>query len=292
MSKRQVLKSGLKATMAAAMSASLAPVLAGCNTLSLFNTFTPKDGNIRRVAHSVAYGDDPRQAYDVYAPQDATTSSLPLLVFFYGGNWASGSRTDYVWMAHALASMGYVVVVPDYRLVPEVHYPAFVEDCAAAVRHIVAHASDYDANPSRLALMGHSAGAYNAAMLVLDPRYLTGVPVTALVGVSGPYDFYPFNVAASRDAFGQWPHPEETQPLTYARRVDTRILLMQSRADTIVGTHNAVNLEAKLKTAGDDVRLKLYDRLSHQDMAAMFSIPFRGKGSGYADVKAFLKETL
>ncbi len=270
----------------------IASALAACNTLSLFNTFTPKEGNVRRIAHDVAFGDDPRQRYDVYAPTNAKTAALPLLVFFYGGNWASGSKADYVWMAHALVAMGYVVALPDYRIVPAVHYPAFLDDGALAVKHILAHAADYDADPSRLALMGHSAGAYNAMMLTLDPRYLGEVKISATVGVSGPYDFYPFDVAASRDAFGQWPHPAETQPITYARKLDTHILLLQSRADTIVGIHNAVNLDARLKAAGDDVRLKLYDGLSHQDMAAVYSLPFRHKGSIYADTQAFLHETL
>ena len=270
----------------------IASALAACNTLSLFNTFTPKESDVRRIAQNVAYGDDPRQYYDVYAPTDAKTSGLPILVFFYGGNWAMGSKEDYVWMAYALAAMGYVVVLPDYRLVPQVRYPGFLDDGALAIKHILANAATYDADPSRLALMGHSAGAYNAAMLTLDPRYLGDTKVSAFVGVSGPYDFYPFDVPASRDAFGHWPHPAETQPVTYARKLDTHILLLQSRADRIVGTRNAMNLEAKLKAFGDDVHVKLYDGLSHQDMAAAFSLPFRNKGSLYGDVKAFLAANL
>lgn len=266
----------------------LASALAACNTLSLFNTFTPKENNVRRIARNVVFGNDARQHYDVYAPTNAKTSALPILVFFYGGNWAMGSKDDYAWMGHALAAMGYVVVLPDYRLVPTVRYPTFLEDGALAVKHVLAHAADYDADPTRMALMGHSAGAYNAAMLTLDPRYLGDTKVSALVGVSGPYNFYPFDVPASRDAFGQWPNPMETQPVTYARHMDTHFLLMQSRADRIVGTQNAVHLDEKLRAAGDNVQLKLYDGLSHQDMAAAFSLPFRNKGPLYGDVKSFL----
>ncbi len=265
--------------------------LAACNTLSIFNAVTPKDRNVRRIARDVAYADRPRRSYDVYAPTNAQ-APLPLLVYFYGGGWDSGSKDDYVWMAHALASMGYVVAVPDYRVVPQVHYPDFLKDCAAAVKHVVAHAADYGADAGRLALMGQSAGAYNAVMLALDPQYLGDTKVAAVVGVSGPYDFYPFDVAASKNAFGQWPRPEETQPINRARKLDTHFLLLQSRADTVVGTHNAVNLDKKLRAAGTEVTLKLYDRLSHQDTAAVFSVPFRGKGSLRADVQAFLKANL
>jgi acetyl esterase/lipase len=265
-------------------------LLAACNTLALFNTFTPKEKGVRRVATDVAYGPDPRQKYDVYAP--STGRDLPVLVFIYGGNWASGSKHDYSWMGHALAAMGYVVALPDYRLVPEVHYPDFVSDCALAFKHIARHAADYGGDGSRLAVSGHSAGAYNAAMVTLDPEFRGDLDIKAFVGISGPYDFYPFNVRASADAFGAYPKPMDTQPVSYARKLDTHILLMQSRADKVVGTHNAINLDARLKAAGTDVRLKLYNGLSHQDMAAAFSLPFRGKGPLYQDLKTFLAEVL
>ena len=270
---------------------SLATALAACNTLTLFNTFAPKESGIHRVAKDIAFGDVPRQRYDVYAPKDAT-GNLPVLVFFYGGNWASGSKDDYVWMGHALASMGYVVVVPDYRLVPHHPYPDFVQDGAAAVKHAVAHAKDYGGDGSRLALMGHSAGGYIAAMLPLDPQFLGDLPVKAVVGLAGPYDFYPFDVDASRNAFGHWPKPEETQPINHVRQLDTHFLLMHSRADTVVMTKNAVNLDKALRDKGTPSTLKLSEDLSHQDMAAAFSIPFRGKGTVFADAGAFLASAL
>ena len=286
LTKRSLLTAGV---------AGLATMLSACSTLRLFSTLTPKDPGVRQVARGVAYGPGPRQAYDVYAPDNQR--GLPLIVFFYGGGWNSGSKEDYGWFAMALAAMGYVVAVPDYRVVPEVVYPVFLEDSTAAVKAIVAHAADYGADGSKLGLAGHSAGAYNAVMLALDPRYLGtdaagASPVTACVGVSGPYDFYPFNVKESRDAFGQWPHPDETQPIHYARRTNTRFLLLQSRTDTVVGVHNAVNLDRKLEATGTACTLKLYDGLSHTDTAAAFSVPFRGKGTLYADTRAFLKVAL
>ena len=273
----------------------MASMLAACSTLRLFSTFTPKDPGVRRVAHNVAYGAGPRQTYDVYAPDGAR--DLPLIVFFYGGGWNSGAKEDYGWFGMALAAMGYVVAVPDYRVVPEGVYPIFLDDSSAAVKTIVSHAVEYGASGAKLGLAGHSAGAYNAVMLALDPRYLGtdaagASPVVACVGVSGPYDFYPFDVKESRDAFGQWPHPEETQPIHYARKTNTRFLLLQSRTDTVVGVHNAVNLDRKLEAAGTMCTLKLYDGLSHADTAAAFSVPFRGKGTLYADTRAFLKQDL
>ena len=269
----------------------LAPLLTACNTLSMFNTFTPKDEALR-VARDVPFGDDPRQKLDIYAPR-GDAKGLPVLVFFYGGSWNSGSKSDYVWMGHSLAALGYLVVIPDYRLAPEVLYPTFLEDNALAVKYIMAHAGAYGGDTRRLGVIGHSAGGYAAAMMALDPRYLSEPsPLKVCIGIAGPYDFYPFDVQASKDTFGQWPRPAETQPVTYARKLDTRFLLMHSRSDTVIGIHNAVNLDAKLKAAGTDVTLRIYDDLTHQDTAAVFSIPFRKKAPLRADAAAWLKVNL
>ncbi len=286
MAKRSFLTAGL---------AGMATMMSGCSTISLFSTFTPKDSGATRVARDVHYGDDPRQTYDVYAPDNA--SGFPVIVFFYGGGWNSGSKADYTWFGMALAAMGYVVAVPDYRLTPQVVYPAFLDDGAAAIKHVTQHAATYGGDGTRLALMGHSAGAYNAVMLALDPHYL-GVdaagksPVLSCIGVSGPYDFLPFDVKESRDTFGAWPRPEETQPIHYIHKTNTHFLLMASRADHTVYLKNSVSLQSKLLAAGTDCRLHVYEGLNHADTAAAFSLPFRGKGTLYADARTFFRETL
>lgn len=268
----------------------LGAFLSGCSVLSAFNALTPRDGGVERIARDVRYGDGPRHSYDVYAPKQRS-GPLPLIVFVYGGGWYEGRKADYGWAAYALAAMGYVVAVPDYRIRPDV-YPAFVEDTAAAIRHAVGHAGDYSADASRLGLVGHSSGAYNIMQAVLDPQYLGDVPVKAFVGLAGPYDFYPFDVEASQTAFGQWPRPEETQPLHHARKLDTRFFLGHSFADTVVYPKNAVNLNTALAAQGTSVVLKTYAKLSHADLLATLSVPFRGKDTVYADVRAFLTEAL
>lgn len=269
--------------------------MSGLNLISLFNRLTPKEASVRRVARDVAYGAHERHHYDLYAPK-SLSDPLPVLVFFYGGGWYSGSKDDYVWMGHALAAMGYFVAIPDYRVAPEAVYPTFLQDNAAAIAHLIAHVGGWGGDAARLGVCGHSAGGYAAAMMALDrlyfgPRRGSSV-IRACAGISGPYDFYPFDVPESRNAFGHWPRPVETQPVSHVARTNTAFLLLQSRADTVVGTHNAVNLKACLDVARADVTLKLYDGLSHQDMAAALSIPFRWKGSVYRDLRAFLKRAL
>jgi acetyl esterase/lipase len=93
-----------------------------------------------------------------------------VIVFFYGGGWHAGERGDYGFAAAAFAAQGFIAVIPDYRLVPEVRYPEFLEDGALALHWVVAHIAEYGGDPGKICVAGHSAGAYIAAMLALDPR--------------------------------------------------------------------------------------------------------------------------
>ena len=141
---------------------------AGCSVGSLLASLTPDSGS-RRIAGQ-AYGGDPRQRLDVFLP--ASSGPWPIVMFFYGGSWNGGSRETYRFVGEALAAQGCLVVIPDYRVYPQVRYPAFLEDCAAATGWTMRNLERLGGDPSRLILFGHSAGAYNAAMLALDPRWL------------------------------------------------------------------------------------------------------------------------
>lgn len=139
----------------------------------------------------------------------------------YGGGWDSGDKTYYAWAAQALAARGFVVALPDYRLVPQVHFPAFIEDAALATAKVGEIAGQYGGDPARLGVIGQSAGAHLALMITLDRRYMAaaGAPglIRAAVGLAGPYDFLPFDVPASVSAFSRVADPTLTQPVTFAR---------------------------------------------------------------------------
>ena len=146
--------------------------LAGCTPAGLLtqvDRLAASDG-ARRVASAESYGADPRHKLDVWAPARRGETALPVVVFFYGGGWNSGSRGDYGFAGAAFASRDFVAIVPDYRLVPTIRFPAFVEDGALAVRWARDNAARFGGDPRRITLAGHSAGAYNAAMLALDRR--------------------------------------------------------------------------------------------------------------------------
>jgi hypothetical protein len=138
-------------------------VASACSPLLVFNAVMPKDGGVRVAARDIPYGADHRQQLDVYVPSGPTAGPRPIIVFFYGGSWNSGVKNGYGFVGRALAARGFVVAIPDYRLVPQVRFPAFLEDGAAAVRWMRGHAAQYGGDPDRVVLAGHSAGAYNAA---------------------------------------------------------------------------------------------------------------------------------
>jgi acetyl esterase/lipase len=270
--------------------------LVGCSPAGLLNGFSRIAGGdpARLAIDGASYGSLPRQKLDVWVPRASHTDRLPVVIFFYGGGWVSGERGDYGFAGRAFASNDFVAIVPDYRLVPNVRFPGFVEDGALAIKWARDHAAQYGGDPNRITLSGHSAGAYIAAMLALDPHYLkdAGVDpktIRAAALLAGPYDFYPFTEQRGRDALGNWPKPAETQPITFASAAAPPMLLMAGTADTVVQPRNSKALAKALREKGATVELKLYNGQSHVDLAKSLSPLFRGSNPALADSVAFLK---
>ena len=147
----------------------LGAALSACSPLKVLNGLAPG----RRVAQGLPFGAGPRRTLDVYSP--ARRDPAPIVVFFYGGSWDSGAKEMYRFVGGALAARGCVVVIPDYRLYPDVRFPAFMDDAAAAVAWTHANAANFGGDPHRLFLMGHSAGGQIATLLALDAGFLRSV---------------------------------------------------------------------------------------------------------------------
>lgn len=262
------------------------------SSLALFNALTPKDGAGRLVKRGLSYGPHRRHRLDLYAPRRTGTKLSPLLVFFYGGGWNSGTRSLYGWVGRAFAARGLGTAIPDYRLVPEAHFPEFLEDAALAVAEARKAAPKVAADPDRILLAGQSAGAYLAIMLALDRRYLerAGVDpdfVRAAAGLAGPYDFHPFDVPASINAFGRAPDPLETQPVTFARADAPPLFLGHGSKDHTVRLANSAALARAVQEKGGKAELRVYPGLGHADTALALSVPFRRRAPVLDDVMAF-----
>jgi acetyl esterase/lipase len=278
------------------MSAMLASIATACSPVGSFNLVAGRDGGSESVADGIAFGAHPRQKLDIYAPLSGPRPA-PVVMFIYGGSWNSGARRDYAFVGRALAARGYVTVVVDYRLVPEVLYPVFVEDNALAVRWIRGNIQTYGGDPRRIAIVGHSAGAYNAVMLGLDRRFLrnTGVgsaSIRAVAGLSGPYDFLPFTSAAAEAAFSRWPKLPETQPVNVVRSDAPPLFLASGDADTLVSVRNTRTLAARLRSAGASVEEKIYPGVDHAGTLTPFSWLFRDRTPVLDDLARFLDRNL
>ena len=262
--------------------------------LDTINSLTPGDSDARLAARGIDYGVAPRQQLDVWTPKSAHDKPLPVLIFYYGGGWVKGSRQSYGFAGRAYAAKGFVVVIPDYRLVPGVRFPTFVQDSALAVKWTRDNIARFGGDPRRITIAGHSAGAYNAAMLAVNGRYLSDIGVDpkiirAAAILAGPLDFYPWDDRRAVDAFANWPRPAETQPITYASKDDPPMFLAFGSADTTVKPRNSRNMAAALQKAGAPYVLRDYPGKTHNDLVMGLSKPFRGNAPTLAETVAFLK---
>jgi acetyl esterase/lipase len=270
----------------------LAPGLAACTPAQLLNATVPVGG--LTITHDVAYGGLPRQRLDIYRPAGAPPGApgLPVVVFFYGGSWNSGRKGMYPFVAATLARSGAVVVVPDYRLYPEVEYPDFLRDCARAVAWTQAHPAQ--TGSGSLFLMGHSAGAYNAAMLGLDPAWLRAAGadpgrIAGVIGLAGPYDFLPITDPEIRPIFPD--AGPDTQPITYAGPHAPPLLLLTGDEDAQVRPRNSTALAARIDTAGGHAQVIRYKGLGHIGLVTAIAPAFQWRAPVLRDVVAFLRRT-
>jgi acetyl esterase/lipase len=271
-------------------------LLAACAPLTTLNALTPSDTHTRTTG--VAYGPLPRHQLDLYRPAAAAPpGGWPVVVFFYGGSWNSGERADYKFLGEALASRGVMTLVADYRLYPEVKYPDFLQDSAQALAYGLAQAGTLGGNPKRVFVMGHSAGAYNAAMLALDTGRLQGAghaptELAGWIGLSGPYDFLPIVNPDVKPVFNHPDYPSGSQPIDFAKAGAPRTFLGAARKDALVDPQrNSVGLARRLEAAGVPVTLKLYDRVNHVTIAGAFAAPLRWLAPVLDDVVAFVEAT-
>lgn len=274
------------------LTAMLATLVAGCSRLSLVNAVSPSGAD--RSVTSAAYGANPRYTLDIYRPESGADSA-PVIVFFYGGNWVSGERKDYAFVGHALAARGFVVVIPDYRLYPQVRYPDFLDDSARAVAWTERKIAAYGGDPKRIFLMGHSAGAYNAAMLALDPRWLRrqgGDPqrLRGWIGMAGPYNFLPVQNPTTRPVFNYPDTPADSQPLAHVHRGAPPALLIAANKDDLVDPErNTGVLGDRLRAARVPVREVYYDRVNHNTLVATLSQTLRRLAPSLEAVEDFVR---
>lgn len=265
-----------------------AGLMAGCSPLAVINHVGSDDGIVRMTTH--AYGAHDRQQLDVYTPR---TPNGRVVVFIYGGSWSTGNRADYRFVAQTLTARGATVVIPDYRLYPDIRFPTFVEDAAAAVAWTREHAAEYGGDPAQIYLVGHSAGAHIATLIALDHRYLAAhamapTQLVGVVGLSTPADFAATLGKRYRPIFTDDAGLAAAQPVAYVNAAAPPLLLLHGADDTLVWPKNSENLAARQRDAGGVASVKIYPDMGHIGTVTPF-VEWLGNKDALAEILRFLK---
>ena len=264
-------------------------ISSACAPIKILNSLVPET-NYQRIT-ATAYGLNNRQKLDIYLPKvnpkvnvgQATSALKKVVIFYYGGNWDSGDRTDYKFVGEALSAQGFVVVIPDYRVYPEVLFPEFMADPASAAKWVKANINQYGGDPNKVFLAGHSAGAHIAVMLALNAEYLAKQNLaphdfSGVIGLAGPYDFLPLKSDRLKAIFGDETEQWKSQPINFVDGKNPPLLLAVGKKDGTVWPRNTYNLAKKIKENNGLVEVSEYANYGHIDMVAKLAKPLRGDG--------------
>jgi acetyl esterase/lipase len=229
----------------------------------VLDLFRGVDAGHARVSRGIFFAapEGVRLMLDIYRP--ATAGRYPSVVQVYGGAWQRGAPGDDAAFATYLAAHGFVVFAIDYRHAPRWQWPAQIEDVRTALGWIRAHGGEYDADVSRLALLGRSAGAHLAMLAGYEPG---APPVAAVVSYYGPVDLAdgyrnpprpdPLDVRSVEEALlGGTPDQvpdryREASPIAYVSRRQPPSLLIYGRRDHIVLPRFGAMLDDRLRATG------------------------------------------
>jgi len=210
-----------------------------------------------RVERDIAYAKNGEREVklDLYLPKKPASEKIPCIIVVHGGGWRSGDKSRFAPIAIKLAEEGFAAACIGYRLLPEVKFPAPVEDCKAAVRWVRANAAKHGIDPDRLGAIGGSAGGHLVAMLGTSHKEAKlegnggnqGVSsrVRAVVAMATPADMTRFAERSGLDK----DLAALVSPVTHVDEDSAPTLLLHSEADRTVPLAQSELLLEKLKTA-------------------------------------------
>ncbi len=267
--------------------AAFVAIAVACAPVKILNTITPSSSFEREK--NISYGDKARQKLDVYrAETPRANGDAPVLVFVHGGSWDSGDKGIYKFLAEGFTAEGFDVVMPNYRLFPDAHFPDMIEDVGKAIAFT---AEKFAGRP--LVVMGHSAGGYNTLMAIQRPEFYPGgeraicsriaglvllAPPTGIVALKKePYITIFPDRFTSTDA-----------PLNTVNGPTPPMFFGHGTADTTVYTKNSEDMVEKILARGGVAEVKLYEGQGHTEMVRVMSRHFDDEASVKADVITFI----
>lgn len=255
----------------------------------MLNLTVPRWGY--RVQRDFAYGPAARQRFDLYLPK-VLAGAAPIILFFYGGAFRAGRRSEYRVVGEALASKGIIVAVADYRIYPEARFPDFLEDGAKALAAVHARAAAFGGDPARIFLAGHSAGAYISVMLAANPAYLRAADadpswIRGVIAIAGRYHELPINDAVIRDTF-RGPARPETRPATFidGKRPPMLLAAGANESPEVLESHR--KLARHLREHASEVEEITYPHISHMTIMLALAPGFRHRAPLRNDIANFV----
>jgi acetyl esterase/lipase len=267
-------------------------LLSGCTARTYNALLSESELNVVR---DISYGDHPRQTLDVYHYEPGWEEKKPVIVFVHGGAWDSGHKGKYYFVARSLVDRGYIVVIPNYRLYPDVRFPTFVNDTALAIDWTIDSLHEAVPHSGNIFVAGHSAGAYNAAMVSYDEQYLqaynsSNESISGFIGLAGLYDFLPITDPEIKPIFSDARSPEETQPVSFVDGDDPPALLIASPEDERVDPANSKALNRVLNQHDVRSELVLLKGGDHVDTVLSLGPYFRSGYKTLTVIDSFVKK--
>lgn len=261
----------------------------GCANIkktAAINLLVPKDGYTKQQYN---YGSDRQQSLDLYLPK-TRKPKIPV-VYVYGSAWRKKfNKSDFIFVAQALTSLGHPVIIPEHRRFPGVKFPIFVDDVAEAISYVERNNIGLAKPFTEYILMGHSSGAHTAALLATDPQYLNERKVSAklkgLIGMSGPYDL-PMNDAEVFPIFNTTT-AQRAKPVLNVRREMPPTLLLHGLADPRVPPYHTTRFRDALLKNGNTVTTRLYKGVDHEKLLGGIAVPLRFMSPSFQDIRGFL----
>jgi len=239
-----------------------------------------------------------QQRMDVYFPSSG--GPWPVMLFIHGGGWSDGDKSP---LAMVPTEAGFLVVSINYRLYPAYRFPAMIEDVKCAVRYLRAHAGQYNLDPQRIGLVGHSAGAHLAALAGLvdasagwdvGPYLDQSSTVQAVVVIAGPADLTLDFPEMARELIAGVFGPDQVisaSPVNHVHRQVPPFLIIHGDADQVVPVEQGFVLHAALQKAGAPVELILVQNGRH-GLEAVGGEMTPSVGEVFAKILEFLVEKL
>lgn len=233
------------------------------------------------------YGEAARERIDILLPS-GLRAGAPIHMFVHGGYWRSGDKADYSCIAAPVLAAGGIAAIVGYDLMPGARLSTLIGQVRRAAAWLAAQAVGLGADPARLTVSGHSAGAHLASYLAAtgpsDPQPMS-CPVAGLLLLSGIYDLADIPTSFLKDEARMTPAEAAAwSPLTAQQHPGPRRIVALGADETAPFHHQAARLHRRFQAGGIASHLLVLPRLNHMNVVLDLSDPNQPLGQALANL--------